>query len=384
MIKTIANPKWELVTDTFQEPTTCKELSKLLTPATPTGNEESIISLSWKKKQFYQKENVLLFLAYAEKKLVEMSAIDKNHFEVVLRMMRLYREIDDYEAAYQLAQNKEIISFIQTSLHFSKWDTLTKTVALSYLVTKYRVLPLEEFDYQIFHRVKLDTEWIKSLDSLLTHEELFSFYLWYVKMFGNQMMKEEMDDYLMGITVYLTNHFVDLFTEKTALEYSQWVHQFSELPINKAIIHIHRALCAHFIELLGIDPTEKLDDYNVEIIELLSNADTAFLERYYETIGKLISYIPFYEKFSTRLQLRYFENLMLSFIGFEDGKAELIQNCIIPQLVSDFGTFMNYLFQHKKIRLIESILCDWLTVDDHQYLNQVYEMDVLYTTFGKG
>lgn len=384
MAETITAPNWELVTDHFQEPTTCKELATLLTPIAPTVGEQSFISLSWKKKEFYKKENILSFLSYGEKKLTEMSVIDKDHFEVTLRMMRMYREIGDNESAYRLAEEKEITSFIQTSLHFPKWDILTKTVALSYLVTKYKIHPFGEEDHQIFHRAKLSTEWMGSMNSLLTHKELFSLYLWYIRMFGNHMGEEEIDDHLMGVAVYLTNHFADLFNEETAFEYCQWVHMFSQLSIKEEIIHIHRALCTHMFDLLDAQPPEALDDYNLELKEVLENANAEFLHRYNELIGKLLSYIPYYEKYSTRMQLRYFESLLLSFIDAKDGQVELIQHFVISQLVCNFGPFINILFKHKKVRLIESILCDWLSVEDHQFLNQAYEMEILYTTFGKG
>src|SRR5699024_10289374 len=186
--------------------------------------------------------NIQLFITYAKNTLIRMSSIDKDYFQVILRIMRLYREIDDNQSAYSLSEEKELHAYIQTSLHFSDWDITTQSVALGYLLSKYSITSLHQSDHLIFKRITSSIHLICTQSNLFTHTEILSFYLWYMRMYGRTMSTVDLEEHLINISYYINNHFIDLFHNKIAIEYAQWVHMFSKLPIKKSIIHIHRAL----------------------------------------------------------------------------------------------------------------------------------------------
>lgn len=371
-------PNWDLVTDSFTEPTTCRELLELLSPLEPTGDECNIVSLSWKKKHFYEHTNIKLFVDYAREKLPTLPSIDKDHFHLVLRIMRLYRAIEDYESASQLAIQYELVPYIKTSLHFQQWDDLTKYIALSYLLSKYKEGSFDEDDYTIFHRTKFDTHWLSKYNDCFTHGELLALYLWYMRKYGRTMPTPLLEDHLMGISVYINTYFVHMVNHTIAEKYSEWVNMFSQISINKTIMHVHHATTSHLTWISGAHTYLNLDDYCNEIREILLHADTEFLLRYENLIGKMISYIPFYTKYQSQSQLKSFEKLLVLLDNGNEIQEMMVRKYLIPLLIQDWDTLTSYLLKEKQVKLLRYILFTSLLEEDRDYLDSIYEMEQMY------
>lgn len=366
-------PDWNLVTDNFIEPKSCSELLRLL-----TISKVSHPSQAWRTKYFYQENNLVAFANYANEKLLNLPHTDKEYFHLILRIMYLYRVANNEQSAYEFAIKNDIHTFISTTLHFKKWDDITKFIALSYLLSKYKKNPFTSEDDEIFLRVLFDITWINSYHDCFDHEELFLFYLWYIRKFGRTMEERFIEDYLMGIATYINTYSVDLVKPNITNEYAKWVEMFSQSTLNKDSLRIHRALLSHFIYLTGTHAHLQLDEYCNEIYYILNYSEEAFIKRYEDFIGKLISYIPFYMKYESELQRKNFKKL-ISLIEIGNPLQVLIlQRNLIPLLIQDFDYVAMYLVKEKELEFLSYILFNILTDEDRFLLSNRFEMEPIY------
>lgn len=362
-------PSWELVTNNFKEPTTCEELLTLLTLKD---------SFSWQIKQFYEKENLILFAEYTREKLTIFPHTDKYYFHLLLRTMYLYRTADDTQSAYNLATDCDIDTFIETTLHFKTWDSITRYIGLSYLLSKYNEHSFSDMDQEIFERVLFDTSWHVTHHDCFSHNELFSFYLWYIRKFGRTMEDYLADDYIMAIASYLNTYSVDLTNTTIINEYAKWVEMFTQSTLNKDSLRVHQALLSHLILLTGTHTHLQLDDYCHAIRNILFYSDEEFLLRYEELIGRMISYIPFYGVYQSKFQLKNFEQLISLIDEGNQLQIMMLQKYMIPLLIQDFDFIAMYLVKEKELPLLSYILFTIFTEEDRTLLSDRFEMEPIY------
>lgn len=373
MTKKFSTPNWDLVTDKFIEPTTCSDLLQLLSLPRNTSP-----SMSWKKKLFYHEENLTCFINFANQKLSNLSHTDKEYFHLLLRIMYLYRIANDDNSAYEFAIRNDIHTFIETTLHFKKWDDITKYIALSYLLSKYKIKNFTTEDDEIFHRVLFDIGWLSVYYDCFNHEELLTLYLWYIRKFGRTMEDDFMEDYLMGIASYANTYTVDLATSNLTNEYAKWVEMFSQSSLNKNSLLIHNALLSHFIYLTGAHTHLQLDEYCSEIRSILLYSDEEFIIRYDEFIGRMISYIPFYTKYESELQRKNFKQLISLIEHGNSVQISILQRYLIPLLIQDFDYLAMYLVKVKELEFLSYLLFTIFTEEDRTLLSDRFEMEPIY------
>lgn len=366
-------PNWNIVTDNFSEPKTCSTLLQLLT--IPNNNAPS---QAWKKKQFYQEENLILFAEYAKEKLFQLPNTDKDYFHLILRIMYLYRMANNNLSAYEFALQNDIHTFIETTLHFKKWDNITKYISLSFLLSKYKNTEFTKEDDEIFHRVLFDTNWITHYHDCFNHEELLALYLWYIRKYGRIMEDSFAEDYLIGIATYINTYSVDLATSNVTTEYAKWVSMFSQSSLNKNSLRIHKALLSHFIYLTGTHTHLQLDEYCYEIRHILLYSDEEFINRYIDFIGKMISYVPFYTKYESVLQRKNFKQLISLIENGTPLQVSMLQRYLIPLLIQDFDYFAMYLVKEKELAFLSYILFTIFTEEDRFLLSDKFEMEPIY------
>lgn len=68
-----------------------------------------------------------------------------------------------------------LAEFVHTSLEYETWDLLTQSVALNYLIIKYRIGELTDRDIEIWDRVKFNEKCITDCKHLLSHKEVLEF-----------------------------------------------------------------------------------------------------------------------------------------------------------------------------------------------------------------
>jgi hypothetical protein len=376
-------PNWSLITDHLQEPTTFTELYELLTPRCSTGNEKQRALAAWKMKEFYKKENLLPFLYYASTKIKTLPRFHKDEMPTILRVVRLYQEIGLYESAYKLMEEHNLIQFAFTSLHYEEWDPLTYAVSLNYLIVKRKVYGLEKQDHKIYEKVKFNQDWAVHYAPLLSQKELLEFYFWYIRYHAKYMSIRELEENMMEMAMYCNTYIIDIYTYDLSETYYKWIELFARCPIDYAVISAHRAVLAHLGQLADLPCAEKLDDYLYEIKELLENMHFPFLVQYESFIGKLVSYIPFYEAVKVPQQTFYFEKILYACKGIEYKEA-VLRNYLFSQIPQNFSSFIRPFLRNERFQSIHEILFYWLSEQQRLDLESTYDLSKIYERYALG
>lgn len=107
-------------------------------------------------------------------KAKKLPQFHKDEIPTLVRILRLCQEIGWYEEANDFMIAQGLAEFVHTSLEYETWDLLTQSVALNYLIIKYRIGELTDRDIEIWDRVKFNEKCITDCKHLLSHKEVLN------------------------------------------------------------------------------------------------------------------------------------------------------------------------------------------------------------------
>ena len=94
--------------------------------------------------------------------------------------------------------------------------SLTQSVALNYLIIKYRIGELTDRDIEIWDRVKFNEKCITDCKHLLSHKIIYI--LLYVQR-AKSLSKEQLNSDMMSLAMYCNTFVYDLYTHDLLRKY---------------------------------------------------------------------------------------------------------------------------------------------------------------------
>jgi hypothetical protein len=376
-------PNWDLVTECYKEPKSFADLLHLLTPQPPHGTEKQQMLFAWKEKEFYKKENIIPFIRYGIEKISELPKFHKDELPVLLRIVRLYQEIGAYKEAYEFMEEQKLIQFIFTAIDQNSWDTLTKVVGWNYLIVKQKTSQICDWDHIVWNKVKFNQEWTKEYSMLLSHKELLDFTLLYLCKQAKHITMEELEEDMMQLAMYCNTFISEIYTYKLIKRYERCVNFLEHYHPNSAVIACQRAVMAQLNDFFSPFEDISANDFLYEMKVIIEHMDEDFSCKYNTFIGKLLSYIPFYEMIQVPKQIRYFEDIMHASKEI-DYKEIMLRTYVFSQLTNCFITFVKPFIQNKCYNVIHELLFYWCTQEDREQLERYYHLEKLYELYACG
>lgn len=375
-------PNWSLVTDYYQEPKNFAELLALLTPKRSGGYEKRRALLTLKEKEFYKQENLKPFIVYAVNKVAELPKFHRDEMSVILRIIRLCQEAEMYIEGYYFMKQQQLIQFVHTSLAYTEWDAFTKAVAWNYLILKNKASRLDEADHAIWDRVKFDEECIQQYAALLSHKEMLHFTFAYICKKAHTMSVDCLEEMVMDLSEYCNKYIVDLYEYGLCEMYQRCTEVLADYNLRPSIIACQRSVMAQLTSLFNLS-FSFVDDFLFEIKEVIEHMDFNLLYTYETFIGKLLSYIPFFEMVSVPRHAYYIEDILYMCKG--TGYLEdLIRNYVVSQLPTHFLSFIKPFLRNKQYAAIHEILFYWCTDEQRAALEEQYNLDIIYEKYASG
>ena len=97
-------------------------------------------------------------------------------------------------------------------------DLLTQSVALNYLIIKYRIGELTDRDIEIWDRVKFNEKCITDCKHLLSHKEVLNLHSFICKR-AKSLSKEQLNSDMMSLAMYCNTFVYDLYTHDLLRKY---------------------------------------------------------------------------------------------------------------------------------------------------------------------
>ncbi|MFD3447196.1 DUF3965 domain-containing protein [Microbacteriaceae bacterium 4G12] len=376
-------PNWGLVTDHYKEPQTFADLLSLLIPQTPKGDSEDRAVLAWKEKEFYKEENIIPLIHYALDKIEHLPKFHKDEILTILRIVRLCQEVKWYEEAYRIMNEQKLIQFVKTSMAYDEWDLVTKVVAWNYLIVKRKVSELEQEDTLIWERVKFDEEWIHEYESFLSNKLVLDFMFFYICKQAKFMNKSQLDEGIMNLAVYCNTYIYDIYIYGLTKKYKKCIEFLAYYEPSRAVLACQRAVFTQLADMIDSPVGLESDDFVFEIKEMIQYMDLELIQKYELFLGKLLSYIPFFEMIKVQQQVYYFEELIYicKGIGY---KEDLLRHYIFSQFSSKFALFIRPFLKYKRYAMIHEILFYWCTTEQRKNLEARYNLNFIYEQYACG
>ncbi|MEB9686133.1 hypothetical protein BK742_17095 [Bacillus thuringiensis serovar pingluonsis] len=378
-----AKPNWDLVTDTYTEPKNFADLFSLLVPRDPKGDDKRRTILFWKEKEFYKEENLVPFIVIGMNKVKELPQFHKDSIPTLIRIVRLCQEIGWYKEASKFMRDQGLDNFVQTSMKYETWDLLTQVVALNYLIVKYRVGELDSASVQIWERIKFNDKCINEYSSLLSHKEVLELTFFYMCKQAKILSKEQLDYNMMNLAMYCNTYLYDLYKYDLSTKYRKCTEFLSYYVPSQAVIACQKAVLAQITDGLNPLKTTHLDDYLYVIKEMMKHMTKELMNQYEHFIGKLLSYVPFFEMIQVPQHLYYFEELMYSCKGIQY-KEEILRNYLFIQLHDCLPSFMRLFLKNKRYATIHDILFYWCEDEQRMSLERKYNLSSIYEKYAYG
>ncbi|MEC2829985.1 DUF3965 domain-containing protein [Bacillus cereus] len=378
-----AKPNWDLVTDTYTEPKNFADLFSLLVPRDPKGDDKRRTILFWKEKEFYKEENLVPFIVIGMNKVKELPQFHKDSIPTLIRIVRLCQEIGWYKEASKFMRDQGLDNFVQTSMKYETWDLLTQVVALNYLIVKYRVGELDSASVQIWERIKFNDKCINEYSSLLSHKEVLELTFFYMCKQAKILSKEQLDYNMMNLAMYCNTYLYDLYKYDLSTKYRKCTEFLSYYVPSQAVIACQKAVLAQITDGLNPLKTTHLDDYLYVIKEMMKHMTKELMNQYEHFIGKLLSYVPFFEMIQVPQHLYYFEELMYSCKGIQY-KEEILRNYLFIKLHDCLPSFMRLFLKNKRYATIHDILFYWCEDEQRMSLERKYNLSSIYEKYAYG
>lgn len=377
------NFKWDLVTDVYMEPKNFAELFSLLVPCYPKGGKKRRTILLWKEKEFYKEENLIPFIIFGMNKVKELPQFHKDSIPTLIRIIRLCQEIGWYKEANEFMRSQGLDDFVQTSMKYETWDLLTQVVALNYLIIKYRVGELDSTAVQIWERIKFNEKCINNYSSLLSHKEVLELKFFYMCKQAKTLSKEELTNNIMNLAVYCNVFLSDLFKYDLLTKYRKCIDFLSYYGPSEAVMACQKAVLSQITDRLNPLQTTYVDDYLYVIKEMMKHMTQELMNQYEHFIGKLLSYVPFFEMIQVPQHLYYFEELMYVCKGVKY-KEEILRNYLFVQLHDCLPSFMRLFLKNKRYATIHDILFYWCEDEQRMSLERKYNLSSIYEKYACG
>ncbi|PED07317.1 DUF3965 domain-containing protein [Bacillus pseudomycoides] len=378
-----SNPNWNLVTDVYVEPNNFADLFFLLVPNHPKGEGKERTILAWKEKEFYKQENLTPFILYGMNKVQDLPQFHKDEIPTLIRIVRLCQKIGWYKEAYTFMVNQRLDEFVHTSMEYETWDILTQVVAWNYLIVKYRIGKLENDDVMIWERIKFNTECIEKCEKLLSHKEVMELTFFYICKQAKLLSKEELDQEMMNLAIYCNTYVYDLYIYDLLKKYRKCTDFLTYYGPSRSVVACQRAVIAQISDRLNPLKTTHVDDYLYVMKEMMEHMSFEFMTRYEHFIGKLLSYVPFFEMIQVPQHAYYCEELMYVCKGIEH-KEELLRNYIFIQLHDCLPSFIKQFLKNKRYATIHDILFYWCDEEQRVGLEKKYNLSFIYERYACG
>jgi hypothetical protein len=377
------DPNWNLVTDTYIKPNNFAELFSLLVPCHPKGEGKERTILVWKEKEFYKEENLAPFIVYGMNKVKNLPQFHKDEIPTLVRILRLCQEIGWYEEANAFMITQGLDEFVRTSLEYETWDLLTKAVALNYLIIKYRIGELTAEDVEIWDRVKFNEKCITDCKHLLSHKEVLEFTFFYMCKRAKTLSKEKLNSDMMSLAMYCNTFVYDLYTHDLLRKYRKCTDFLSYYGPSQAVLACQRAVLSQISDRLDPLKTTHVDDYLYVMKEMMEHMTIGVMDRYGHFIGKLLSYVPFFEMIQVPQHAYYCEELLYICKGIEY-KEEILRNYIFIQLHDCLPSFFKLFLKNKRYATIHDILFYWCDDEQRMSLEKKYNLSFIYEKYACG
>ncbi|WP_410491887.1 DUF3965 domain-containing protein (plasmid) [Bacillus thuringiensis] len=376
-------PNWNLVTDAYVEPKNFADLFSILVPYYPQGNGRKRTILVWKEKEFYKAENLAPFIIFGMNKVQELPQFHKDEIPTLIRIIRLCQEIGWYKEADTFMRNQGLYEFVQTSMGYETWDLLTNVVALNYLIIKYRVGELDSDDVQIWERVKFNEKCIKDCSNLISLKEVLELTFFYMCKQAKAFSKEQLNHNMMDLAMYCNTFVSDLYKYNLLRKYHKCTNFLSYYGPNQAVLSCQRAVISQISDQLDPLQTTHVDDYLFVIKEMMEHMTLELMNQYKHFIGKLLSYVPFFEMIQVPQHIYYFEELMYVCKGI-NYKEEILRNYIFIQLHDCLPAFFRLFLKNKRYATIHDILFYWCEDEQRMSLEKKYNLSSIYEKYACG
>ncbi|SDZ36084.1 MULTISPECIES: DUF3965 domain-containing protein [unclassified Bacillus (in: firmicutes)] len=378
-----SNPNWNLVTDVYVEPNNFADLFSLLVPNHPKGEGKERTILAWKEKEFYKQENLVPFILYGMDKVKDLPQFHKDEIPTLVRIVHLCQKIGWYKEAYTFMMNHKLDEFVHTSMEYEVWDILTQVVAWNYLIVKYRIGELENEDVMIWERIKFNEECTEKCEKLLSHKEVMELTFFCVCKQAKLLSKEELDQEMMNLAIYCNTYVYDLYIYDLLKKYRKCTDFLTYYGPSRAVVACQRAVIAQISDRLNPLKTTHVDDYLYVMKEMMEYMSFEFMNQYEHFIGKLLSYVPFFEMIQVPQHAYYCEELMYVCKGIEY-KEEILRNYIFIQLHDCLPSFIKQFLKNKRYATIHDILFYWCDDEQRMGLEKKYNLSFIYERYACG
>lgn len=117
--------------------------------------------------------------------------------------------------------------------------------------------------------------------------------------------------------------------------------------------------------------------------EMMEHMSFEFMDKYENFIGKLLSYVPFFEMIQVPQHAYYCEELMYICKGIEY-KEEMLRNYIFIQLHDCLPSFIKQFLKNKRYATIHDILFYWCDDEQRMGLEKKYNLSFIYERYACG
>ncbi|WP_100618235.1 DUF3965 domain-containing protein [Bacillus cereus] len=384
-------PNWSLITDEYIELNNFADLFTLLIPKNSkikdkkrtnlTWNERTV--LTWEEKEFYKKENLIPLITYSMKKAKNLPKFHKDEMPTLLRIIRLCQEIGWYQQAYDFIIDEGLDIFVQTSIENETCDVFTHAVAWNYIVTKDKINKLEKKDYFIWEKIKYNSECIEKYELLVSHKEIIEFTFFYLCKQAKRLSKTELENEMMCLANYCNTYIYDIYALNLVRKYRKCTEFLSYYNPCKAVLACQRAVIAQISDCLSPLKTIHIDDYIFVIKEIIEHMSYEFANTHKNLIGKLLSYIPFYNMIQVPKHAQYSEEILYicKGIGY---KEELLREYFFIQIEDCFPSLIQQLIKNESYTTIHDILFYWCNNEQRMNLEELYDLHSIYAHYACG
>ncbi|UOY91969.1 DUF3965 domain-containing protein [Ectobacillus sp. JY-23] len=371
-------PNWSLVTERFAHPQNFTELLSLLMPQEVDENGEKSKVILWKKKEFYKQNHIRSLISYALQMIEQLPRFHKDEIPVILRVVRLYQEIEEYEAGYELMKSQGLERFVYTALTHSSWDIVTELAAWNYLVLKSKSVGLQDPDYDIWGRIKYKFSSWKNYEPFFSAKEVIMFVLLFIP-----REKKALNEHIME-AAWICNHYIDCVASHRLFSfYEARIKQWQKYGVDHRAVTCHRIILAQLSDIFSIADYDSPFEFVSECRELMLYADYEFLCNYRDIVATFLSYIPFFNLMQVPRQVTYFEQL-LTICRADEKKEEFMRYFVFSQFAHNFLSFIAPFIRNKCYGTIHDMLFYWCTEEERLRLEKSYNLQKLYEMYACG
>lgn len=144
-----------------------------------------------------------------------------------------------------------------------------------------------------------------------------------------------------------------------------------------------RAVLSQISDRLDPLKTTHVDDYLYVMKDMMEHMTIGIMDRYDHFIGKLLSYVPFFEMIQVPQHAYYCEELLYICKGIAY-KEEILRNYLFIQLHDCLPSFFKLFLKNKRYATIHDILFYWCDDEQRMSLERKYNLSFIYEKYACG